>query len=259
MQGARPRPIMARMKTRLIPLAVLAACAISPAAVSGLTIKSHEEARRGDFFTVRCGQTDTVSWKLPKDAQNVKVTRPQVGDRVEDGFGRETLATITAIDQRTEGGRSVVDFTATGSHKTCEPIANEYEWETTDVVFKAEYDLVREVKVLFSDEQGGLNPQQKPKRITATYDTGWEGLDWQSWGGKTAVGKGRFVGREIVVRNGDADYAPVVRDVQVKLSRVRICGNDRHYYTKLKTKFLEPTPGEVQRQAKPPGTAGCLD
>lgn len=240
----------------------LSVAVIVPAAVDALTIKEHDSARGGDRFQVRCGQSDTSSWQLPAGATNVEVTRPAVGDTVRDGFGDKILATITAVEQRPEGGRTVVDVTATGSHSACEPVGgqpNPYEWETNGVVFAAEFDLVREVRVLFSDEQGGLNPRQRPKDIWATYDTGWERLKWQSWGDRTAIGKGKFVGREIVVRNGDADYAPVVRDVRVKLSRVRICGSNRYYYTKLKTTFLEPTPREIERQAQPPGAAGCLD
>jgi hypothetical protein len=241
--------------------AACAAALIVPATVNALTIKTHDQMRGGSQFTVGCGKSETKSMQLPAGATNVAVIKPKVGDKVKDGFGDKTLATITAVDVRTEGDRPVMDVTATGSDYICDdPIASQYDdWETNGVTFTAEYDLVEEVKVLFSDEQGGLHPKQKPKRITATADTGWKGLHWNGWGGRKAVGKGTFVGRRIVSHNGDAGYQDVPVPVEVKLSRPEICGNDRYYYTKLKTTFLKSTPKEIQRQAKPPGTAGCLD
>jgi hypothetical protein len=46
--------------------------------------------------------------------------------------------------------------------------------------------------------------------------------------------------------------------VAVTLSRIRICGDSRHHYTRIETRFLSAVPREVRRQAKPPGTASCL-
>ena len=46
--------------------------------------------------------------------------------------------------------------------------------------------------------------------------------------------------------------------VAVTLSRIRLCGERRHYYTRIETRFLSAVPSEVRRQAKPLGTASCL-
>ena len=46
--------------------------------------------------------------------------------------------------------------------------------------------------------------------------------------------------------------------VVVTLSRVRLCGDRRHYYTRIRTRFLTHPPAAVRRQAHPPATAGCL-
>ena len=46
--------------------------------------------------------------------------------------------------------------------------------------------------------------------------------------------------------------------VAVTLSRIRICGDSRHYYTRIQTRFLSAVPREVRGQAKPLGTASCL-
>jgi hypothetical protein len=46
--------------------------------------------------------------------------------------------------------------------------------------------------------------------------------------------------------------------VAVTLSRIRLCGDRRHYYTRIRTRFLTRAPSAVRRLARPPATAGCL-
>jgi hypothetical protein len=57
----------------------------------------------------------------------------------------------------------------------------------------------------------------------------------------------------------DVEEREVSYPVKVTLSRIRRCGSGRYLYTRIETKFLSRAPKEIRRQAKPPGTAGCLD
>jgi hypothetical protein len=104
-----------------------------------------------------------------------------------------------------------------------------------------------------------MHARQRPARLTANADAGWRGLRWRSWGGPVAVGRGRFSAmRWIPIGYTDVVQRRFSYPVAVTLSRVRVCGTDRHYYTRIETRFLSAVPREVRRQARPPGTASCL-
>ena len=246
--------------------AAVAALALAPVGPAGaFKVVEHEEATGGGFPEVTCGQPTTETWGLPEGASNVELLEPRVGQLIEDGFGEEVVGTVESIAQRTEAERPVFEITAVGSHKACEPFPGSSSpptgsWRTNGVDFRATYDLVSHPKVLLSDDQAGLHARQRPARITATADAGWRDLRWKGWGKGKAVAEGKFYGvRAVAMGYHDADLRTFSYPVRVTVSRIRLCGADRYYYTKIKTSFEGNAPAEIRRQAKPPGTADCLD
>ena len=106
----------------------------------------------------------------------------------------------------------------------------------------------------------GMHPQERPAKLTAKYKTGWRKLRWRKWGGDTAVARGQFHAMHwVAIGYTDVEEREVSYPVRVTLSRIKRCGNRRYYYTRIETKFLSRAPKSIRRQAKPPGTAGCLD
>ena len=257
----------AMLRNTLAALAVAAAI-IAPqlnlSAAGAFTVTEHKVARGGAQFEVRCGQPETKRWKLPEGAERIRVLEPVVGQVLKDGFGDREVATIQDVQQRVDGDRTVVEITAVGSGQACEPIgdapASNFAWETDSVDFRARYDRVSNPSVFVSDEQGGLNPREQPARLTAAYKTGWRKLNWRKWGGDTAVARGRFHAMHwVAIGYTDVEEREVSYPVRVTLSRIRRCGGGRYYYTRIETEFLSRAPKDIRRQAKPPGTAGCLD
>ena len=59
--------------------------------------------------------------------------------------------------------------------------------------------------------------------------------------------------RWIPIGHTDVVQRPFSYPVAVTLSRIRICGDRPHYYTRIETRFLSAVPREVRRQAKPLG------
>jgi hypothetical protein len=221
-----------------------------------LTQVKHEVAQGGDRFEVHCNQPTTVRWALPAGATNVKVLEPVAGTKLEDGFGRDIVATVQSVTARTEGATTVVEITVVGTDKACSyPGA----WDTNSIDFRATYDRVVVSPVLFSDDVGGIRPRQRPTRISAGYQKGWRNLRWQSWGGTTATGRGRFVGQRVVAVGPYARIKSFSYPVRVTLYRVKVCGGGGLYYTRIRTTFVGRVPAVIRRQAKPLGTAGCLD
>jgi hypothetical protein len=229
---------------------------LAPPPAHALTQVKHEVAQGGDRFEVYCGQATTVRWSLPAGAANVKVLEPVAGTKLEDGFGRDIVATVQSVRPRAEGASTVVEITVVGSDKACSyPGA----WDTNSIDFRATYDRVVTSPVLFSDDFGGIHPRQRPARISAGAGKGWRNLRWQRWGDNTAAGRGRFVGQRIVAVGPYARIKSFSYPVRVTLSRVKPCGGGGLYYTKLTTTFVGRVPAVIRRQAKPLGTASCLD
>ena len=259
---------MPTMFRRLLAALVLAAAVVAlqvdlPGA-GALTVTEHKVARGGAQFEVRCGEPVTKNWRLPRGARNIRVLEPVAGQVLDDGFGDREVARVQDVQQRPDGERTVVAITVVGSGAACEPIgeapASNFTWETDSVDFRARYDLVSHPPVFVSDEQGGLHPQERPARLTAAYKTGWRKLKWRKWGGEKAVARGQFHAmRWVAIGYTDVEEREVSHPVRVTLSRIKRCGNARYYYTHMETEFLSRAPKEIRRQAKPPGTAGCLD
>ena len=154
-------------------------------------------------------------------------------------------------------GRLAVDVTAVGSDAACD--GHGLAWLTTGVGFRARYHVVSDEPVLVSDDQAGMHAHQRPTRLTANADAGWRGLRWRGWGGTRAVARGMFSARRwIPIGHTDVVQRRFSYPVAVTLSRVRICGERLHHYTRIETRFLSAVPREVRRLAKPPGTASCL-
>jgi hypothetical protein len=104
-----------------------------------------------------------------------------------------------------------------------------------------------------------MHARERPSRLTANSDAGWRRLRWRSWGGASAVARGVFTARRwIPIGHTDVVQRTFSYPVAVTVSRIRICGDHKHYYTRIQTRFLSAVPTEVRRQAKPLGTASCL-
>ena len=258
-------PVIVRNTVAAVVLAAaIAAPQLDVSSAGALTVTEHKVARGGAQFEVRCGQPATKNWKLPNGARNIRVLEPVAGQVLKDGFGDREVARIQDVQQRPDGDRTVVEITAVGSGAACEPIgdapASNFTWETDSVDFRARYDLVSHPSVFVSDEQAGMHAQERPGRLTAAYKTGWRKLRWRKWGGDKAVARGRFHAmRWVAIGYTDVEEREVSYPVRVTLSRIKRCGGGRYYYTRIETKFLSDAPKEIRRQAKPPGTAGCLD
>lgn len=212
----------------------------------------------GHRFEVACDQPETYTWVLPAGAQRVEVLEPSPGQAVTDGFGDLRVATVRDVVQRTGAdGRPAVDVTVVGSDAACD--GHGLAWETSGVTLRARYQLVSDEPVLVSDDQAGMHAHQRPRTLTANADAGWRGLRWRSWGGATATARGVFSAKRwIPIGHTDVVQRRFSYPVAVKLSRIRICGDSKHYYTRIETRFLSRVPREVRRQAKPPAPAGCL-
>ena len=101
-----------------------------------------------------------------------------------------------------------------------------------------------------------MHARERPSRLTANADAGWRRLRWRSWGGETAVARGAFTARRwIPIGHTDVVRRTFSYPVKVTLSRIQICGDRAHYYTRIQTRFLSAVPREVRRQAKPLGTS----
>jgi hypothetical protein len=248
-----PRPIIRPPRV----LAVLALCAgaalLAPSPGHALTRTDHLSATGGDRFTVQCDQTATVHWTLPAGATNVKITAPVAGQVVKDGFGRDDLARIESVTPRSESGRTVVDVTARGIGQSC---SYPGDWDSNGVEFRATYDRTVDWPVLLSDDFA-FRGRQRPARLTAAYQTGWRNLRWSSWGGRSAVATGTFVGERVVAVGPYAKIRKFSYPVRVTVSKPRLCG-DGYQYSRIHTSFLKATPAVIRRQAKPPGAASCL-
>ena len=236
---------------------VVALVTVGPAAA--LTVDREQIAQGGHRFEVRCDEPQTYTWTLPAAAQRVEVLEPVAGQAVTDGFGDTRVATVRDVLTRTApDGGIAVDVTVVGSHAACD--GPDGAWLTTGVGFRARYHLVSHEPVLVSDDQAGMHARERPGRLTANADAGWRGLRWHGWGGAKAVGRGLFSAVRWVPlgHTGGLVQRRFDYPVRVTLSRIRMCGESRHYYTRISTRFLSAAPGEVRRQAKPLGTASCL-
>jgi hypothetical protein len=242
----------------LLGFGIFLTLALGTATAGALTVDRERVAETGHRFEVSCGEPETFSWRLPAGAQRVEVLEPAAGDAVTDGFGDARVATVRDVVQRAEpDGRTAVDVTVVGSDAACD--GSGLPWLTTGVGIRARYHLVSEEPVLVSDDQAGMHARQRPARLTANADAGWRGLRWRSWGGARAVARGKFSAmRWIPVGHTDVVQRRFSYPVRVTLTRIRLCGDSRHYYTRIATRFLSAVPREVRRQAKPLGTASCL-
>jgi hypothetical protein len=235
---------------------VVALVAVGPA--GAVTVDREKVAEGGHRFEVRCGEPQTYTWTLPAPAQRVEVLEPVPGQAVTDGFGESRVATVRDVLMRTAAGGSIaVDVTVVGSDAACDGPGG--GWLTTGVDFRARYHLVTDEPVLLSDDQAGMHARERPSRLTANSDAGWRRLRWRSWGGASAVARGVFTARRwIPIGHTDVVQRTFSYPVAVTVSRIRICGDHKHYYTRNQTRFLSAVPTEVRRQAKPLGTASCL-
>ncbi len=237
------------LKTCLAAVAV-ATTGLTATANAEFTVTEHDTFQDGDALDIACDQRVTKSYRLPDGAGNVEVLEPHAGDPIRDGFGDQRLGTIEAVDV----GADSIDVTVVGGYEAC---SYPGEWRTNGILVRARFERVLTPRVLVSEEPGGLDARQRPKRITATADAGWKGLRWNGWSDKTAVAKGKFYGVRAVDVGGRAELKTFTYAVEVKLSRIKQCG-DGYYYSKLKTRWLRSPNPAVKRQAVVPGVAGCL-
>ena len=244
------------MSTRTLKTCFATAIAIGALAATAsaeFTVVEHEKFVDGEALDISCGETVTRSYPLPNGATNVKVLEPHAGDALKDGFGEQRMATYESVDV----DRDSIDVTLVADDYTC--TYPNGAWDTNGTYIRATYDRVLHPKVFVSEEPGGLDARQEPKRITATADAGWKAMHWQDWGDNTAVAKGKFYGVRAVDPTGtDADLKTFTYPVEVTLSKIRQCG-DGYFYSKLKTRWLRKPNPEVAKQAKVPGVAGCLN
>ena len=239
-----------RMLTTCLAATAATACLAVPASAE-FTVVEHEKFVDGEALAISCGETVTRSYRLPAGATNVKVLEPHAGDALKDGFGEQRMATYESV----EVDRDSIDVTLVADDYTC--TYPNGAWDTNGTYIRATYDRVVHPKLFVSEEPGGLDARQEPKRITATADAGWKAMHWKGWGDNTTVAKGRFYGVRAVSQNGHAVLKTFTYPVEVTLSKPDLCG-DGYFYSKLKTKFLRKPNPEIAKQAKVPGVAGCL-
>jgi hypothetical protein len=239
------------MRPKLAIAAVIAFAALATPAAAEFTVVEHEKLTDGGALAVACDQTVTKSYRLPNGAEDVKVLTPKAGDAVKDGFGRDRLGTIDSVDADDDS----IDITVTGGYVAC---SYPGEWDANPMYVRTTYDRVLHPKLLVSEEPGGLDARQEPERITATADAGWKSMHWKDWGERTSVAKGKFYGVRAVSQNGHAVLKTFSYPVEVTLSKPRLCGSGKYYYSHLETRFLRKPNPEIAKQAKVPGVAGCL-
>ena len=249
---------------RVAACALFAALAFAPSSAHAFTVVE-EKSERGavHYEEISCGQSLTESWGLPRGATNVRVSEPKPGDPILDGFGRDVVARVEAVAV-SPGARPSVDVTATGSDVACQPIVVGSEEiprgpvRTSGIDVRARYDVVTHPKLFLSDQFGGADAKQRPKRLTADADAGWRKLQWSDWGERKATARGRFYGVRVIVQGPrDVDLRTFTYPVKVTVSKVRLC-NGRYHYPKLRTAFTSGAPKEIRKQAKPPAYADCL-
>jgi hypothetical protein len=240
----------------LTALAVVLTMLNAPRA-DAYTVVDHRTATGAERLDVRCGEAVAFSSRLPSGAKNVAVAEPRAGQVVRDGFGDLELARVEAVEVRPDPAGPLLEITVRGSGSTCDSPGG--VWETGPVDFRVSYDLVSHPELRVSDDQAGMHAKRRPRGLTATSEAGWRSLRWRSWGRATATARGTFdVVRWVSVGHNGVDPRWVSYPVEVTLSRVRLCGQG-YLYTRIDTRFTKRAPREVRRQAKPPGTASCLD
>jgi hypothetical protein len=240
-----------RLTRSVTAVALVVVTVLAASASAEFAVVEHEKFQDGDALDISCGETVTKSYPLPKAAANVKVLGPHAGDGLKDGFGDQRLATYESVDVDGDS----IDVTLTADDYTC--TYPNGAWRTNGILVRATYDRVLHPRVLVSEEPGGMDARQEPKRITATADAGWKAMHWENWGDNTAVAKGKFYGVRGVSHNGHAVLKTFTYPVEVKLSKIRQCGNG-YYYSKLSTRWLKSPNPVISMQARFPGVAGCL-
>ena len=142
-----------------------------------------------------CGETATVTRRLPSGATGIKVLKPRVGDRDRDTRGtRVTAVTVAGTAVRITvlaDGPSVCDPTQTGL-----PPGEPVKWA-------AQYDLRAEykrrvqatIRVFYESYLIGARWQLRPTTISDGRRGGppgerFTGIRWSKFGGRTAIGFG---------------------------------------------------------------------
>jgi hypothetical protein len=242
---------MSRLKIRIAIASVAVLAAVPATASAEFTVTESHTVQDGSRYDVTCNERTTLTYDLPRRAQNVQVLEPDAGDPVTDGFGEARLGTIESVVVNADS----VTITVMGGYEAC---SYPGPWEANPMFFRARYERVLTPKVKLSEEPGGLDARSEPKAITATADAGWSKLRWKDWGERTAVAKGRFYGVMAVDHNGAASLDTFSYPVRVTLTKIRACESG-YFYTRLDTKFLRKPPAEIAHQAKVPGVASCLN
>src|SRR4051812_38590116 len=191
-QGAQPM----RPKRSFAAIALVVVVAFAPSASAEFTVVEHEKFQDGDALDISCNERVTRSYQLPDGATDVRVLEPHAGDILKDGFGDERLATYESVDVDSDS----IDVTLVADDYTC--TYPQGAWRTNGILVRGTYNHVLHPKVIVSEEPGGLDARQEPKRITATADAGWKAMHWKNWGENTAVAKGKFYGVRAVDPTG---------------------------------------------------------
>jgi hypothetical protein len=232
--------------TWLIPLLAMALLfAALPTSASALVVK--ESAKKSWFFIgTECGETSRASVLLPKGAFDWKADRPKVGDVFEDFDTEEPVAQITDISQEDAGKKRRVTWTAVGMGDVC---ANpdyyaEEDWITDDIPFRVTYRLREDVYFY-----GGFpNPRTKPDTFLLGANQTIRNVNWNSWGGETARGRGTFPANNC--RPTCAEGSVTNHSVKVKLSKVKKCSWGRYRYRQLTYVFDRGAPNGVRKRVR---------
>src|SRR4051794_37070081 len=203
----------------LSPALVVAASIVAPFHLTGdVTISG-----------TGCGNPGSTAVALPADAVGVAVREPTVGET-----GKRSRITEAGV----EGAQA--RFTAVGTGDlVCDPAASDTppDQRVWDDDYPYAVDYRARTTVAYWPGQGVGSPKARPSKITigagATRCCSVSHIRWRSFGGRTAVGFGRY--HEYVPNGARCVGCPNGARYKVVLSRPSRCGTlgQRVYYGKV--------------------------
>jgi hypothetical protein len=219
---------MVRLSAVAAPVLLAAAAALTP---RNSVVAPLVSGDRVDIEGVGCGVPASAASELPSGAASVRVARPAIGARSLD-------ARLTAVSIL---GDAVVLTAAADGAAICDPAEEdtppaERPWSAT---FDVEVAYRLRVGVVFRDDDRvrGAAFKVRPTEVRIGLAGAARGVRWKRFGGRTAVGFGRF--RSLVpCAGGCSDNGTRLR---VRLNRPGYCRSERRpghredavFYTKV--------------------------
>jgi hypothetical protein len=232
---------MVRLSVVAAPVLLAVAAALTPRNSVVAPLVSGE---RVDVQGVGCGVPASAAFGLPRGAAGVRVARPAVGARSFD-------ARLTAVSVL---GDAVVLTAVADTDAICDPAEEgrppaERPWSAP---FDVEVAYRLRVGVVFRDDDRLRGPAYKvrPREVRIGFAGAARGVRWTRFGGRTAVGFGRFKSL-VPCAGGCSDDGTRLR---VRLTRPAYCPGERRpghredavFYTKVAF-ILEERLGVLKR------------